>query len=301
MKMVISNREKISFMSGKSLPNDLTATAKNVEASVEAVSNESDSARPNRHTVQSVERTFDVLEALAAARRPVAISELSQQLGLHISTVHRLLATLIERGYARQDERSGRYSIGRRLLELASGLTDQNDIRQEARPALEKLAAQVGETANLSVRNGDSLVYIDQVQTNRLVRMFTKVGSSAPLYCTGSGKLFLAFTDNYERELNRYLLENRLETRTASTLATPQALREELRKVRERGYSFDNEEMEEGVVCVAAPVFDRQGQLVAAISVSGPTSRMLGSDVARVIDPVRASAAEISAALGYKG
>ncbi len=295
MKMIESWKQKVKFMRTRSSNENVTSTD---NAAPEPPENE---PRSGKHTVQSVERTFDVLEALATERRPVAISELSQRLGLHISTVHRLLATLIERGYARQDERSGRYSIGGRLLELASGLTEQVDVRMEARPMLERLAAQVGETANLSVRSGDSLVYIDQVQTNRLVRMFTRVGSSAPLYCTGSGKLFLAFSENYERDLNRYLLENRLEPRTPGTLTTPQALREELRRIRERGYSFDNEEMEEGVVCVAAPVFDRQGQLLAAISVSGPTSRMLGSDVARVIEPVQTSATEISTVLGYKG
>ncbi len=272
----------------------------NGNENIAAQTEENPEAKVGRPTVQSVERTFDVLEALATARHPVAITELSQQLGLHISTVHRLLATLIERGYAKQDERSGRYSVGGRLMELASGLTEQTDIRLEAHPALERLAAQVGETANLSVRSGDNLVYIDQVQTNRLVRMFTRVGSSAPLYCTGSGKLFLAFGENFERELNRYILENRLEPRTPGTLTNPQALREELRRIRERGYSFDNEEMEEGVVCVAAPIFDRQGQLAAAISVSGPTSRMLATDVARVIAPVQTSAAEVSTLLGYK-
>lgn len=253
-----------------------------------------------RQTVQSVERTFDVLEALAAARQPVAISELSQKLGLHISTVHRLLGTLIERGYARQAAASGRYGIGPRLMELAGGLSEQVDLRQEAHPFLEKLVAQVGETANLSVRSGNNLVYIDQVQSARLVRMFTRVGSSAPLYCTGSGKLFLAYSGDFENDLNRFLLETPLEPHTPATLTTPQALREELQRIREHGYSFDNEEMEEGVVCVAAPVFDRENHLMAAISVSGPTGRMLSGDSRRIIEPVRQSAAQISRSLGYR-
>ncbi len=253
-----------------------------------------------RQTVQSVERTFDVLEALAEARQPIPISELSQKLGLHISTVHRLLGTLIKRGYARQDESGGRYGVGPRLLELAGGLNEQVDLRQEAHPFLEQLASQVGETANLSVRSGNNLIYIDQVQSVRLVRMFTRVGSSAPLYCTGSGKLFLAYSDNFELDLNRYLLETRLEPHTPATITTPHTLREELRRIRERGYSFDNEEMEEGVVCVAAPVFDGERQLIAAISVSGPTGRMLSSDTGRIIEPVRQSAVQVSRSLGYR-
>ena len=253
-----------------------------------------------RQTVQSVERTFDVLEALAASRQPVPISELSQRLGLHISTVHRLLATLIERGYARQDTVTGRYGIGPRLVELAGGLSEQVDLRQETRPFLEQLAVQVGETANLSVRSGNNLVYIDQVQSARLVRMFTRVGSSAPLYCTGSGKLFLAFSPNFEQELERYLAQTTLEPHTPATLTTPRQLKSELLQIQQRGYSFDNEEMEEGVVCVAAPVFDGEGQVVAAISVSGPTGRMSSFDSARIVEPIRRAAARISEALGYR-
>ncbi len=254
------------------------------------------------HTVQSVERTLDILEALAQAGHPITLSELSHKVNLHVSTAHRLLGTLIERGYARQDTTNGRYSVGSRLLELTTGATEQIDVRAEARPSLEKLAAQVGETANLVVRSGDNLVYIDQVQTDRLVRMFTRVGSSAPLYCTGSGKLFLALTPeaNFDREFNRYLLENRLEPRTPHTIVKPQALREELRRIRERGYSFDNEEMEEGVICIAAPIFDRSGQAVAAISISGPGSRLKEGHISEAIAPVVAAATEVSGRLGYK-
>jgi DNA-binding IclR family transcriptional regulator len=265
-----------------------------------ALVTDSSSAEENgKHTVQSVERTLDILEALAEAGRPVTLSDLSHRVGLHVSTVHRLLATLIERNYARQDANSGRYCIGPRLLELSSDLPDQYDVRGEAHPILEKLSAQVGETANLSVRSGDNLVYIDQVQSERLVRMFTRVGSSAPLYCTGAGKLFLAFgpEEDFEREFNRYLLENRLEPRTRHTLVRPQALREELRRIKERGYSFDNEEMEEGVICVAAPIFDRNSQIAAAISVSGPGSR---GHILEAVEPVREAAADVSAKLGYK-
>lgn len=255
-----------------------------------------------RNTVQSVERTLDILEALALAGRPVNLSELSQKVSLHVSTVHRLLATLIERGYARQESSTGRYTVGTRLLELSSGVTEQIDVRAEAHPVLERLSSLIGETANLAVRSGDNLVYIDQVQSDRLVRMFTRVGSSAPLYCTGAGKLFLAFVPEvqFERELNRYLLEHRLEPRTPHTLVRPQALREELRKIRERGYSFDNEEMEEGVICVAAPVFDRAGQIVAAISVSGPSTRLSEGHISEAVGPVLAAAGEVSARLGHR-
>jgi len=253
-----------------------------------------------RHTVQSVERTLDILEALADFKRPVPLSELSGRVGLNVSTVHRLLATLIERGYAQQDPATGRYGIGRRLLSLSSGMDGNNDLQLIAHPVLQRLAAEAGETANLSVRSGDQLVYIDQVQADRMMRMFTRVGSSVPLYSTGSGKLFLAYASDpahFERELNRYLLENELKPRTSATITEAKSLREELLKIRERGYSFDNEEMEEGVICVAAPIFDRAGQIVAGISVSGPTSRLGGSGhgtISQAVQVVKTAAQEIT-------
>ena len=226
-----------------------------------------------RQTVQSVERTFDIMEALAEFKRPVTLSELSGKVDLNISTVHRLLSTLIERGYARQDYATGRYIVGNRLVSLASGMDGGGDLQSAAHPALQQLARGIGETANLSVRSGDQLVYIDQVQADRLMRMFTRVGSSVPLYCTGSGKLFLA-VGSEPAPLERYLLSNRLEPRTPATFTDPLSLKKELATIRERGYSFDNEEMEEGVICVAAPILDRAGQIVACLSISGPTSRL---------------------------
>lgn len=256
-----------------------------------------------RHTVQSVERTFDIMEALADFKRPVSLSELSTKVTLNISTVHRLLSTLIERGYARQDTTSGRYSVGSRMLALASGLDSGGDLQSAARPVLQRLASTIGETANLSVRSGDQLVYIDQVQADRLMRMFTRVGSSVPLYCTGSGKLFLAFgyePNTQERELERYLLANQLEPRTPSTITTPQELKQELLVIQQRGYSFDNEEMEEGVICVAAPIFDCTGKVVAGISISGPTSRMGNNghrELKEVVKAVQQAAQDITARL----
>ncbi len=253
-----------------------------------------------RHTVQSVERTFDILEALADFKRPVPLSELSLRVGLNVSTVHRLLATLIERGYAQQELATGHYGIGKRLLSLGSGMDGNNDLQLIAHPVLQKLAGEAGETANLSVRSGDQLVYIDQVQADRMMRMFTKVGSNVPLYSTGSGKLFLAYATDpiyFDRELNRYLLENELKPRTTATIIEARVLREELLKIRERGYSFDNEEMEEGVICVAAPIFDRSKQIIAGISVSGPTSRLGGNGhgtISQAIQVVKAAAQEIT-------
>ncbi len=247
-----------------------------------------------RPTVQSVDRTLDVLEALAARRTPTGISELSLAVGLHVSTVHRLLATLVDRGYVRQDPETSRYHLGARIFALASAADIHLDLRLVARPFLERLMRVAGETANLVTPSRDDVVYVDQVASLHLVKMFTQPGMRAPLYCTGSGKVFLAFHDESD-----FRLETPFRRFTAKTVQTPAALQQQLRTIRRDGYAIDDEEMEEGVRCLAVPVFDRRGENVGALSISGPTTRMTRERVKAISGPVREVALEFSRALGY--
>ena len=178
-----------------------------------------------RPKVQSVDRTLDVLEALASRRGATGISELSQLVGLHVSTVHRLLATLVDRGYVRQDPESSRYHLGSRVFTLSSAADVHLDLRLVARPYLERLMRNSGETANLVTMSDGEVVYLDQVASMHLVKMFTSPGMRAPLYCTGSGKAMLAFgpAANVERVLSVPLAR-----RTPKTLAGRSALESEL-------------------------------------------------------------------------
>jgi IclR family acetate operon transcriptional repressor len=251
-----------------------------------------------RPKVQSVDRTLDVLEALASRRGATGISELSQLVGLHVSTVHRLLATLVDRGYVRQDPESSRYHLGSRVFTLASAADTHLDLRLVARPYLERLMRNSGETANLVTASDDEVVYLDQVASMHLVKMFTSPGMRAPLYCTGSGKAMLAFrpAEDIERVLAAHLAP-----RTPKTLATRSALETELARIRERGVALDDEEMEEGVRCIAVPIFDRRGDVTGAISVSGPTTRMTLERVERLAPVVKTLGNELSGQLGFQG
>ena len=250
--------------------------------------------------VQSLDRALDILEALAASGGEVGLSELSERVGLHISTVHRLLAALVKRGYARQNGPSGRYILGPHLLKLASSAArmGQIDLRLEARPVLQALSDLSGETTNLVILLDQQIVYIDQVASRHTVRMFTQIGTRAPVYCTGAGKALLAF--RLPSDIETYLAGETWHAYTSSTITSPAAMREELDRIRARGYALDDGEMDADVHCVAAPIFDHTGAPLAAISVSGPVSRFTYERMARLAPDLLSATADMSAKLGYR-
>ena len=252
-----------------------------------------------RDSVQSLERAFDLLEALAAGGE-LGVTELAHRTGLVPSTAHRLLHTLTKRGYVTQSPETGRYLLGYKVVEVASGLEHRRErLRAVARPHLEGIQRATGETVNLVVLEADRVVYIDQVEGSRNVRMFTTVGTSVRAHTTGSGKAIMAFGPPDapaalygDRELER------LTKRTLTTLA---ALEDDFKRIRRRGYALDNEEHEEGVGCVAAPVFDHTGRPCAAISVSGPTARILHEHSSELGALLIGRPATVSEALGHRG
>ena len=252
-----------------------------------------------RDSVQSLERAFDLLEALAAGGE-VGVTELAHRTGLVPSTAHRLLHTLAKRGYVSQSSESGRYVLGYKVVEVASGLERRLErLRAVARPHLEGIQHVTGETVNLVVLEADRVVYVDQVEGSRNVRMFTAVGTSVPAHTTGSGKAMMA-SGPPEAVAALYGGRDPLERLTGRTLVTLEALQDDLARVRRRGYAIDNEEHEDGVGCVATAVFDHTGRPCAAISVSGPSARILHAKAPVLGELLIEHAGEISAALGHR-
>jgi len=254
---------------------------------------------PARPRVQSLDRALDLLEALGAADE-LGVSELAGRTGLVPSTAHRLLTTLVARRFVSQTER-GRYQLGPMFLELTSGRDDPAvRLRGVARPHLRAIQHATGETANLVILEGRSVVYVDQVEGSRTMRMFTEVGSTALAHSTGAGKAILAWLapDDVRRIYGE--LAEPLEQLTVRTLGTVAELTEDLTRIRRRGYAIDDEEHEEGVSCVAAAVFDHSGEPRGAISVSGPSGRILNANTADLATLIREHAARASAALGYE-
>jgi IclR family transcriptional regulator, acetate operon repressor len=247
-----------------------------------------------RRSVQSVDRALDLLEALASAEGEVSITSLANRTTLHVSTVHRLLTTLLRRGYVRQNPDTSRYFTGAKLATLAEGRSRFNELRHRARPVLRTLTEQTRETSNLVVLDDVMAVYIETVPSPHVVRMFTTIGNRVPLHATGVGKALLAALPPERRDL----LIDRIELRayTARTIIEKTSLKRALEEVRERGYAVDDEEFDEGVRCVAValgPVGDPMG----AISVSAPAGRMTRQRCGELAPMLRRAASELGEAM----
>ncbi len=251
-------------------------------------------AKRARRSVQSVDRALDLLEALAAADGEVSITALAGRTGLHVSTVHRLLATLLRRGYVRQNPETSRYYAGAKLTTLADGRSRYGELRLRARPLLRAIAEQTRESTNLVVLDDAMAVYIDSIPSPHVVRLFTQIGNRVPLHATGAGKALLAALPQARRDA----LIDRLELRpyTPHTIVDPAALRRTLDGVRDKGYAIDEEEFDEGVRCVAVAVGPLD-HAVAAISVSAPAMRLTRQRCVELAPLLRRSAAELAAAV----
>ncbi|NMH97894.1 IclR family transcriptional regulator [Pseudonocardia acidicola] len=242
------------------------------------------------NSVQSVDRALDLLELMAAAGGTLGLSELAARSGLPLPTIHRLVRTMVNRGYLRQDP-SRRYALGPRLIPL--GDTAGRMLGTWARPYLEALVQQVGETANLAMLEGDSVVYVAQVPSPHSMRMFTEVGRRVLPHSTGVGKALLSTLP--AAEVGQILRRTGMPAQTEKTITSPEDMLAELGRIRERGYAIDDGEQEMGVRCVAVPLGD--APLPVAISVSGPSGRLTSDRVGDVGRLLLHSASELAAAL----
>ena len=244
--------------------------------------------------VQSLDRAFLLLELMADAGGEVAISRLASDSGLAVSTIHRLVRTLVARGYVRQLP-SRRYVLGPRLIHL--GECSSRVLATWAQPHLARLVDAIGETANMAILDGDRVVYTAQVPSRHSMRMFTEVGRRVHLHCTGVGKVLLAQMP--PEEARQLLLQGGMPARTDRTVTDPDELLDQLPAVAEQGYALDDGEQETGVRCVAVPV--PGGFVAGAISVSGPAGRLGLDAVPRVVPMLQAAAAALAAELGRDG
>ncbi|MXG89268.1 helix-turn-helix domain-containing protein [Nocardioides sp. YIM 123512] len=245
--------------------------------------------------VQSLERAFVLLEALAEADRPLGVTELTGPTGLSLGTVHRLLRTLVDLGYVRQEASRG-YALGPGFIRL--GERASAGLGAWCRPLLAEAAQELGESVNLAALEGDHVVYVAHVPSSRSMRMFTEVGSRRPVHSTGVGKAMLA--DLPAAEALALAAADGMPPATEHTITDPDTLAAELRRVAERGYALDEEEQELGVRCVALAVPGPGPRL--AVSVSGPTARMTDDLVARAVPLLQRTVTAISRELtGRRG
>ena len=250
---------------------------------------------PQTPTIQVLERAFALLDLLAAQPEPVALKDISERSGLHPSTAHRILNDLTIGRYVDRPH-AGSYRLGMRLLELGNLVKARLDVRDAAIPPMRELHKFTHQPVNLSMRQGDEIVYVERTYSERSgMQVVRAIGGRAPLHLTSVGKLFLAHDDL--PRVRAYALRTGLTGHTRNSITDIARLERELAAVRANACARDDEELELGVRCMAAGIFDDQGRLVAGLSVSAPADRLEESWV----DRVRDTAAQISAALGYRG
>ncbi|HEU5352225.1 MAG TPA: IclR family transcriptional regulator [Terracidiphilus sp.] len=230
-----------------------------------------DGAPQGTYKVQALDRAFAVLELLGESETALGLAQVASSLQLHKSTAHRFLMVL-ERHHVVERTSNGKFRLGLRLFDLGNRAIEQYDLRDRAQPHLRRLVAETEETAHLCILEQSRVIYIDKIEPTRSVRMITRIGSSNPVHCTSVGKAILAFLP--EERITEIIRKTRFERFTQRTIASADALRAEIEKTRRRGYAVDDEELEEGLRCIAVPLLDAQRLPVAAVSVSGPSFRV---------------------------
>jgi len=256
--------------------------------------------RTTREEIQLVKAVEHALQVLIcySTNEELGVTELSNRLNLHKNNVFRLLATLEQAGYVRQNPRTEGYRLGPKLLELAMVFKYQMGLVKVARPHLEELNRKYDETVYLGILRDVYAVYIDCIETTNTIRVVSRVGRQLPAYATAIGKAQLAYLS--ESELERLLTDRKLEKFTPNTKNTQSLIKQDLELVLARGYAVDMEEYQQEVRCVGAAIRDYTGRVVAAISMSAPSYRMPDELIDKMGEDVREVALKISKELGYR-
>lgn len=253
-----------------------------------------DSGIPATPTVQVIERMFALMDVLASREEAISLKEISEKTGLHPSTTHRILNDLATGRFVDRSQ-PGSYRLGMRLLELGNMVKSRLNVRDAALAPMRDLHKQIQQPVNLSVRQGDEIIYVERAFSERSgMQVVRAIGGRAPLHLTSVGKLFLA--NDEPLRVRAYATRTGLNGHTKNSLTQLPALERELSKVRQYGVARDNEELELGVRCMAAGIYDDQGKLVAGLSISAPAERLEESWLPKL----QATAATISETLGYR-
>jgi len=250
-----------------------------------------------RYLINSIIRACNILRCLSKDKAHFKISEIARQLDLDRSTTYRILLSLGRCGLVEKDEKTGEYSLGVAAFEIGNDYVRRMDFIKISKPIMNDLALKVQETVHLAVLSGTEIVYVDKVDSPRTLGVMSKIGQRAPLYCTALGKVLLA---NQPKEgLTRIIGEIKLKPFTKNTITSKKKLVEELKRVREQGYALDQKEYEEEVECIGAPIRDHQGDVIAALSISGPQRKISTPQERQFINQVIRAATSISSKMGY--
>lgn len=255
--------------------------------------------KSNGRFINSLSRGVDILRILADSEAPVGVTDLANRLGVDPSTAYRLLATLETQGLAKQEPDSRKYTVGYGVLEIAYASLRRLSMVALADPMLRSTTEQTGESSHVAVLEGPRAVFVARQSGVGILRVETTVGSSEPAYCTAVGKALLA--DHTERELRFLFPDEALSRYTPQTITTIPDLAAELERVRRNGFAYDDEELHPGVRCVASPIRDHRGRIVASFGLSAPAARLTREHLPAFVEKVSSAAQNISSQLGYSG
>lgn len=228
-------------------------------------------SKPN-YPIKVLDKSLSILELLLQQGSAMNMTEISERLEIYPSTIHRILDTLKHWGYVEQDPHTQKYQLGLKVLELGMAKLRQIDLVREATPYLKELVAQCNETVHLGVLEEGEVLYLAKEESSQTIRMCSYVGRRAPIHCTALGKVLLAYLPEEKRK--KILWQKELLRFTEKTITDRKELEKELNKVKKQGFALDREENEKDVCCIAAPIKDYQGKIIAAISISGPVYRI---------------------------
>lgn len=248
-------------------------------------------------SVQSLDRTLDIIELLATSSQGMGVTEIGLKLGLHKSTVHRLVNALAQRGYIEKDQKTGAYKIGMKFIEISSLYLHQLELKTEAVPIMHHLAEMTGQVTHLAILDETDVVYIEKVDVVQNLRLYSDIGKRIPVYCSALGKVLLA-GQNISRQ--KHILESiNYIPYTENTVKSPEELLSELKEVMRKGWAVDNEEHEPGIRCLAAPVKDFTGKVIAALSISGDKRAVKSEEDEKLSGLVINAAMAISRRMGF--
>jgi IclR family transcriptional regulator, KDG regulon repressor len=254
--------------------------------------------REPNYPVKALARALSILEVLLHHPSPITITQLSQQLGIFPSTVHRMIDTLKYWGFVEQVPNSQEYTLGLKVIELGMARLHQISVFNESAPFLKQIAQKFNETVNLGVLDEGEVVYLDKVESTRIVKAILYPGRRAPFHCTAIGKVLMAFQPKSVR--SKIIAGTELTKYNKNTITDPKMLEDELLKIKQSGYAIDNGEQIEEVNCIAVPIYDIHGKVIAAISISAPAFRMSSEKRKEMISVSKKKAMDISRRLGYK-
>lgn len=248
--------------------------------------------------VKSVSRALDIITLVSLKKGGLGVTEIANQIDINKSSVYRILSTLVQYGYVEQDAETGKYKLGYKFLEISSKLLESIDLRAEARMYLQELENETNEVIHLVVYDQGEVVYIEKLDGSETLRMHSKVGKRAPMHCTSVGKAILAHLPS---SVVLDILERKgLPMHTDKTITNKEDFLLELSSVRQKGYALDLEENENGITCIAVPIFDHMGNAIAAVSISGPTIRMTKERLEQLQSRMRNIGRQISLRLGFE-